>query len=547
MTSKDSRQKIHFIIGVAVVALLVVGCTGGTKYEPQSSDFDIKQVTELVMTYAAEEPERALEVIDSLRAAGLPDYQSDLLRVRVYSQGLEGKMLDSAIVIGERLMDIQMAKDNLGYREDVLEALVNACRQRHDDERVIRWSSEMAALCREYGEETVALRNEAEMGLFLTHVGRQAEGVSKIDGVLATLDNVRKFNELDAWVIAAKRKIAVLREGDGENLSPDGQADVIPIAQRIIDRLTDYEQHPEDYRDGTYREPSGEDRQGYIDFYRAQAYGYMAEAYARNGESQKAFECLEKFEQSDYGQTLDGRKMIAPTWCLLGETQKLDAMYEDLTTARFRDYEQKMEIERQKAEASLWHIITWLVVMITLLLACFAVYYYLRHREEKRKNRILARQITEAMDYKEKYLESEKLRVKSFETASVQEDTPLESMSSAALFAHISQVIVSEKLFLEPTFDRQAAIDYFHLSKERIGAAFSQGSDYTSISDFINECRLEYAVNLINDQPSLPISQVAQACGFSDANYFGRKFKARFGLSPSQYRSGNSPELSDHS
>ena len=120
-------------------------------------------------------------------------------------------------------------------------------------------------------------------------------------------------------------------------------------------------------------------------------------------------------------------------------------------------------------------------------------------------------------------------------------------MSSAALFAHISQVIVSEKLFLEPTFDRQAAIDYFHLSKERIGAAFSQGSDYTSISDFINECRLEYAVNLINDQPSLPISQVAQACGFSDANYFGRKFKARFGLSPSQYRSGNSPELSDHS
>ena len=109
-------------------------------------------------------------------------------------------------------------------------------------------------------------------------------------------------------------------------------------------------------------------------------------------------------------------------------------------------------------------------------------------------------------------------------------------MSSEALFAHISQTIVREKLYLDAAFDRQAAIDHFHLSKERVGAAFAQGSDYASISDFINECRLEYAVNLLNDQPALPVSQVAQASGFSDANYFGRKFKARFGLSPTQFR-----------
>ncbi len=145
-------------------------------------------------------------------------------------------------------------------------------------------------------------------------------------------------------------------------------------------------------------------------------------------------------------------------------------------------------------------------------------------------------------------LESEKLRVKSeiFATAQGGEETTkqpeilLESMSSEALFAHISQVVVRDQLFLDPAFDRQAAIDHFHLSKERIGAAFSQGSDYASISDFINECRLEYAVNLLCNQSSLPITQIAQACGFSDANYFGRKFKARFGLSPTDYRVGNS-------
>jgi len=74
----------------------------------------------------------------------------------------------------------------------------------------------------------------------------------------------------------------------------------------------------------------------------------------------------------------------------------------------------------------------------------------------------------------------------------------LEGLGEApSLFVHISQTIVREKLYLDATFDRQAAIDYFHLSKERVGAAFAQGSDYASISDFINECRLEYAVNLL--------------------------------------------------
>ena len=201
--------------------------------------------------------------------------------------------------------------------------------------------------------------------------------------------------------------------------------------------------------------------------------------------------------------------------------------------ARYHAQEQQMEIQERKAEASRNAIIAWFVAVIALLLACFAIYYYLRHREEMWKNRILARQISEAMDYKEKYLALQQTEKTAVET------TP-NTMEPTSLFAHISQTIVREKLFLDPAFDRQAAIDHFHLSKERIGAAFSQGSDYASISDFINECRLEYAVNLLLNQSSLPITQIAQACGFSDANYFGRKFKARFGLSPTDYRVGNS-------
>ena len=113
-------------------------------------------------------------------------------------------------------------------------------------------------------------------------------------------------------------------------------------------------------------------------------------------------------------------------------------------------------------------------------------------------------------------------------------------MSPDELFQFIRNEVLSKQLYTDPGFGRQSVIDRFHLSKDRASSIFSQGSGHSSISDFINECRLEYAVNLLNDQPSLPISQVALSCGFSDANYFGRKFKARFGLSPTQFRQTHS-------
>jgi hypothetical protein len=115
--------------------MMMAGCTGRseTRDETLPADIDIKQTVERVMTLAAEEPERALAAIDSFRTAGLPDYEAEWLRAKVYSTSPEAARLDSAIVIGERLMTTDAAREDLAYRQDVLEMLINACRQqRHD-------------------------------------------------------------------------------------------------------------------------------------------------------------------------------------------------------------------------------------------------------------------------------------------------------------------------------------------------------------------------------------------------------------------------------
>ena len=578
------RQTIHLIIYVAIVTILMAGCTGngGSKHVPQASD--TLYTEKAAMDVYAKEPERALDIIDSALIVGnVTKDRADLLRATVYSRAYEATRQDTAIVIGERLLNGKTAQDDVTFRQSVLEVLVYSARQLEDYELQLSYSTKLADAYRQQGDKVEALRTEAEIGAVLVRLGKTDEGLAKLDSVINRLTPVRKFNELDASIIAMKRKIGVIRD----------YPQIETTAQCIINRLDDFEQHPADFHDGSEREPADENRPGYIAFYRSQAWSYLAAAYAHLGEKGKAREYVALSEKSDLGQTLTGRKMIAPTLCLLGEYDKMETVYQELeavfmergdtltldyaqllldrakaaeaqgrmkesTTlwqkhaevlqkseerllqskanlyaARYHAQEQQREIERKDAEAKHNALFAWFVAVIALLLACFAVYYYLRHREESRKNRILAQQITEAMDYKDKYLALLQTDQPTLET------TP-NTMEPRDLFVHISQAIVKEQLFLDPAFDRQAAIDRFHLSKERIGAAFAQGSDYASITDFINECRLEYAVTLLRDQPSLPITHVAQASGFSDANYFGRKFKARFGLSPTDYRVGNS-------
>ena len=92
---------------------------------------------------------------------------------------------------------MQEAPDN---RESVLDLLVTISRKKHDNEQWLRWATERANFCRQQGDKTEALRTEAEIGIILTHLGRQTEGMAKLDDVIRQLDGTRKFNETDACI-----------------------------------------------------------------------------------------------------------------------------------------------------------------------------------------------------------------------------------------------------------------------------------------------------------------------------------------------------------
>ena len=53
------------------------------------------------------------------------------------------------------------------------------------------------------------------------------------------------------------------------------------------------------------------------------------------------------------------------------------------------------------------------------------------------------------------------------------------------------------------------------------------------------QVRLNYAGRLILNSEGLPLSTIANKCGFQNLSHFSNSFKQQFGMSPTQYRKGH--------
>ena len=203
----------------------------------------------------------------------------------------------------------------------------------------------------------------------------------------------------------------------------------------------------------------------------------------------------------------------------------MDSIFQDLDEARFHAYEQQMEIERKDAETKHARQIAIGLNVVVLLLLVIIFLLFRHHRIVKRKNRVIVEQITEK-------LEIGGLGDLSFSRLG----ESLNDQTTKQLFEHISHAIISEQLYLQPLFDREAAATHFGISSRRIGAAFTQGSPYKSLPDFIRECRLRHACRLLRDT-TMTIADIAAASGFSRITTFNHDFKAKYELTPTEFRS----------
>jgi len=567
-------KKIPSLILYIFLAFMLAGCTGHGDLQREPQPSDTLYTAETAMRIYDYEPERALVIIDSALIVGNIDEDlAKLLRAKVYSQSLAEVQLDTAQQMLLDLLESNYAKD-LHNREIVLDLLFNIARNKESVERMLYWATQKADCCREQGHETEALRTEAEIGFLLTRLGEEEKGLAKLNGVIANLDGQRHMDEMDACIIALKRKVTVLFQMGREE-------EIIPVAAHIIEIIDDCRKHYGEYTDNSYRMPKNVIQiDKYWDFYTAQAQGFMAQAYAELGEMDSARRYVGIFEQSDFGKTLGGRSMMTSAWCNLGEYDKMLAAYDEMTmrlgddtlnaeyveilrgralaaeafgnpnasidywrryakmsrmvnkqlqesqayeyAARYHLQEERMNTEREQAKAQNNRNLAIAGFLLALIAVIFIVWLLKQRSAINRKNRVLVEQIAEAVKYKSLVENEEQKTI-----------VPNTALSDEELFKQLSEVIRRERLFTNPNFGRQTLIDRFHLTERRIGSVFSHGG---SLPDFIRELRIQHACQLLSDHPEMSISDIATASGFSSLSVFSREFKRKLEVTPTYYR-----------
>lgn len=575
---------------ICLLAVAVVACSGPENGNTPVSNDTVYSEKAILSIYGSD-PQRALTMIDSgLLVGTLDEEQATLLRARVYCYSPNEWPLDTVNQILEGLLESDFAQKDPDNRQAVLDLLVYASRRRGDNVAYLRWATEKADFCHQLGDETEALRTEAEIGAILTSMGEVEKGLSKLDGVIGALDNQRHFNEMDACIIALKRRIYVLCDLDRYD-------EVIPLAKRMVEKINDYREHPEDYNDGSFRLPRTEEKRlDYCNFYTSQAYSYLMIAYGDLGTLDSSSYYLTLFLKSDYSNTLVGKMMLASAYLRIGQYGKVKPLYDEIEAcmgadtvnsdyaillrgrsimaeaagnyyaannygkrynnlketlnkqileSRAHEYaaryhlqeeEAKVVAEQQKVKNSR-RMIIGLAIFALIAIGLIIQLLFLR-KSIDRKNKVLAEQLAKAVkvtDDRPKGKGETEDAVSENLTPSTSEPVDPE-MSDEELFDHLAEAIRNEKLFLDNNFGRDTLMARFHLNERQVGAAFSKGSPYASIADFSRELRLEYACQLLTECPDMSISEIAATCGYGSPVAFNRAFKAKYEITPSYYR-----------
>ncbi len=575
------RNVLQVLLLVLILVFASCGRNNSARHIPNLGDTPY-QADSVLVAYGYH-PNRALVMLDSALLLGnINEYRAKFIRAKIYSKSLLKQRQDSAILICEQLLQHDSVIHAPQERENILDLLMITSRTKVDFEGYVKWATQKAEVCRLQGEETEQWRTEAEIGMVMAHLGQPEEGMEKIDEAIRQLDEPGSIDRMDAFIIAIKRKITVLND-------KGRYAEVIPLAQRILDRLEHYEQHASAYAEDSYRlswSDSPADRDRYIDFSRAQANGFLAGAYAMTGDTPHARECLACFDQSGYGHSLGGRRMIIPAQMALGMYDEAMATSDEVVyrmgrdtinddyavilrdravvarakghvdeaynlmnrhanlvkvlsdslhaseahdyAARYHAQEQELKIQEAQTASRIKSIIIGVILLLFVIAGAFSFYYRHQRLVINEKNRALVRMINGTP------FVAPVDEIEGAEDTDEVSDSE-ESEDTSALFETIDTTIRTEHLYANVSLQRQDVCTRFCITRHTLNNLLAQHVGSSSFPQYINNIRMEEALPLLRDNASMTIAAIATAVGFTPAN-FREQFKRQYGITPQEYR-----------
>ena len=236
----------------------------------------------------------------------------------------------------------------------------------------------------------------------------------------------------------------------------------------------------------------------------------------------------------------------------------------------YKTQEQALKIERQSVSILLRNIIIIAFLAVLVVAGLFIARILRLNRTISNKNKAMVGTIDDLISYKDRLLElqEENLQLKValndnpesevsgqpsleplFDVVPVvvekepEADIPTNEAvrltdGDRAFFERMNFEILSQRLYLDPCFSRSTVLTRFHIPAYKFSSLFKEYAGCT-FSQYIHNCRLDYAVKLMRENPSWSLEAIANAAQMSSSSFYSQ-FKKKYGMNPTDFKSTES-------
>lgn len=229
----------------------------------------------------------------------------------------------------------------------------------------------------------------------------------------------------------------------------------------------------------------------------------------------------------------------------------------------YKTQEQAIQIEKQSASILIRNIIIGSALIFLIFAVVFIIRILRYNKTINNKNKVMVKTIDELIGYKDELYErqEEVLQLRkeldeakkntNIETPlteteenneeSASSETPEKSESlltegDKMLYIRMNHEVQARRLYLNPNFSRKDLMSEFKISANKFSMLFKEFACCT-FSQYIQNCRLDYAVKLMRENPQWNFDAIAKEAQMSNGAFYSH-FKRRFGMSPSDFRAG---------
>ncbi len=556
-------KKLFWIVPLLTLA----ACGGNQQIDKAGEELDSKQAVKCVTELAVAEPQKAMELIDSLELNGiLPSYDVNALRALVYHNGLHRLRLASYYGLKAYNDSIFLLNDPAGWLDN-LEVPVSHSQGEKRFADCLRYAYRGVSVAHDLGLPLKEAKFLFYMGLCNLNIENPAEGYKQLLKSISlyeqNISGTSGYADVDDLLFTIGESMNMMtKRGDTDQ--------AIALAPKLLKALELLE-NDSDATDDV------------VDMRRAMTYAQLANTYAKAGKPHDARLYESRCGETAFSQTPFGTLLLSDQLLASGQQQRLieqmqialqiftddhtyradmfslmQQAYESLGNHRmalsmadsviaekdrasaqilrddaaqlaviYQTQEKDALLADRQSSLTIHRLIIAIIATVALLLAFILWRGWYHRRIILRKNKATAGVVNEMLHYKE-------------QAEAVDQplpDCPDEDSISIEerSFRRLEQIIKSQQLFADPKVTKADVAAAAKIPQYLFSDLFLKYAG-TSYKDYMTNLRMEYAARLLRDNDHLTIESIANMCGYSSRQAFYTQFSRKYGLTPMEFK-----------